>query len=331
MFGFVGRRVAFLGLTATVMSVVIFVATRVLPGDAATQTLGIYVGWDRVQAVRQQMGLDQPAWQQYLHWIGGALHGDLGRSLAFSEPVSSQVRAAAGHSLLLAALTIVLAAVFGVGIGTLAGLRRGTWLDSAAVAISTLAVSVPEFLLPLLLILVFGVQLGWFPTFGWSGLDAGIGAAISHLVLPVVTLTLLALPHLIRVTRSSVIDSAASEHVRVAAARGLRRSTVVRRYVLRVALIPPVAVLAMDVGYLLSNVVIVETVFGFPGIGRLTVTAISYRDTPLIQACALLLVLAFGLGSLAGDLVTARLDPRVREAVAGSRRGRRAVAPVRAR
>ena len=330
MLRLLARRSLSLAATTTAMSVVIFAATRALPGDAATQTLGIYVGWDQVQAVRSQLGLNRPAWRQYLDWTGGALHGDLGRSLVYSEPVSGLVRDALGRSLVIAVLSIVVSAVLGIGAGALAGLRQGTWLDSGAVAVSSLAVSVPEFLLPLLLILLFGVELRWLPTFGWSGLDAGVGALAVHLVLPVLTLSLLALPHLIRVTRSSVIEACASEQVRVAAARGLRRGTVVRRYVLRNALIPPVAVLALDFGYLFSNVVIVETVFGLPGIGRLTVIAISYRDTALIQACAMLLVVIFGLANLAGDLVTARLDPRVREAMAGAgrRRGRAAPTPV---
>lgn len=329
MVRFLGRRLLFLGVTMMVMSGVIFVATRALPGDAAIQTLGIYIPWARIQDYRQQLGLDQSAWRQYLAWTSGLLHGNFGRSFIYGEPVYGLVRDALGRSMLLAVLTMVLASVLGIGIGTLAGLRYGTWLDSVAVATSSLAVSIPEFLLPLMLILVFAVWLGWLPTFGWPGQDAGVGALIGHLVLPVLTLTLFALPHIVRVTRSSVVEVNGSEQVRVATARGLHRATVVRRYVLRNALIPSVAVMAMDFGYLLSNVVIVETVFAFPGLGRLTVLAISYRDVPLIQACALLLVLMFGLGNLAGDLVTARLDPRIREAMAAG--GRRRPASTRRR
>lgn len=316
MLRFFFRRLALLFAAMIVMSVLIFAATQSLPGDAAKQVLEMYGGSSLVRELRAQLGLDQPLWVQYGRWASGVLHGNLGVSMVYRQPVAKFVGPALVRSLLLIVFTMTLAIVLGVGIGLLVGLRRGSPLDSTLVALTSLAVSVPDFLLALLVILLFGIRLRWFPPFGAAPQGAGLAEVARHIVLPVLTLTLLVLPHVVRVTRSSVIDAMGTEYVRASMGRGLRRWTVVSKYVLRNAMGPTIAVMALDVGLLLGNAVVVESVFGYPGLGQLTVFAISYRDVPLVQACALVLVLVFGLSSLVGDLVTAHLNPRIREGLA---------------
>lgn len=306
------KRLGSVVLTLLVMSVLIFWITQVMPGNVAYMILGDFAQPADVAALEAKLGLNDPGYVQYWRWASGILRGDLGMSLVMERPVSSVLWEAVGRSAILAGISIVLVAVFGIWLGVYAGVNHGKPADHIISYTTYFNIAVPEFFWAIVIIMIFAGQLNWFPATGYASLDSGFGNWARHLVLPVVTLVSGLIAHVSRLTRSSIIDVMHSPYIRAARARGLPERRVVRGHALRNALLPTVTVLAIDVGVLMGGVVVAETIFSYPGLGRMLIFAIQHMDVPLLQACMLVVTCVYALSNLGADLLYAFLNPRIR-------------------
>jgi len=310
---YVARRTLSIALVLVLISLIVFVAIHVLPGSAATLILGEYATAESLRALERDMGLDRPFALQYAAWMGGVVTGDWGYSLAMKQPVTAIVGLRLRNSAWLAGFALVAVALVAIPLGTLAALRRGRWLDLAILTGSYIGISVPEFVTGMVLILVFaGPSLHLFPTGDYAPLAAGLRTWLSHLVLPALTLTLVLLAHVLRQTRSGLVEVLQSAYVRTARLKGATERRVVGRHALRNGLLPAVTVIALDLGYLMGGIVVVEEVFAYPGMGRLILYAIQNRDVPLLQVSILIVAATYAFANFAADLAYAWLDPRIR-------------------
>lgn len=303
MIRFILRRLVLLGPLLFGVSILVFLTLRLIPGDPARLALGAEATEDQVQLMRRQWGLDQPLPVQYVYWIGHALQGDWGRSTVSRVPAGEEIALRLPATLRLAAVSVVIATVLGMGFGVLAAVRHNTWVDRVSMVVALLGVCTPSFWLGLMLILVFSVQLGWLPSFGQGGVD--------HLVLPSLTLGAAAAALIARVTRSSLLEVMSADYLRTARAKGLAEHLVVARHALRNALIPVLTLLGLEFGGLLAGAIVTETVFAYPGIGLLLVNSIANRDFPVVQPALLLFALQFVLINLLVDVLYAVVDPRI--------------------
>jgi len=313
---YIARRVAAIGLILIVISMLIFAITQALPGNVARMIAGQFATPDVIAAIEAKLGLNDPLVVQYWRWAGSVLAGDLGQSLIMERPIGPMLRSALANSALLAALSFVLVAVVGVGLGIVAAIRHNTAIDHGISLFTFLGISVPEFFWGIVLILVFAGYLQWLPS-GGAG-DAAGGVSLKYLVLPAATLTFTLIAHVSRMTRSSMLETLRSQYVLYARAKGLPERVVLMRHALRNALLPTITVLAIDVGWLIGGIVVVETVFSFPGLGRLLLFAIERHDLPLIQATILVVAAIYCVANLAADLLYAYFNPKIRY---GSARG----------
>jgi peptide/nickel transport system permease protein len=309
---FLGRRLLLVALVMAIVSVLIFAVVQILPGDVAVMILGTSATPADLAALRVKLGLDRPAPLRYLDWIGGAIRGDWGASLLYQVPVRPLVLERLGRSAVLAGLALVVAVPLAVGLGALSALRRGRLVDQAVGLTTLVAVSLPEFIIGTVLVLVVAFQLDLLPPSSLIDPGTSLWRAAPSLVLPTLTLVLALLAHMIRMTRASMLEVLEQPYVRAARLRGLRPRRVALRHALRNALLPTVGIIAINVGYLIGGIVVVETVFAYPGLGRLMVDAVNHRDVPVIQMTALLIALTYALANLAADLAYAYLDPRIR-------------------
>jgi len=275
-----------------------------LTGDPARLYLGDFATPEAVQEVRERWGLDRPVLVQFVDYVGGVLTGDLGQSLRYSRPVSQLIVSRIGMSALLAFTALVLAVAVSVPLGTLAAIYRGTWIDSLIRLLIVVGQAVPRFYLGILLIILFSLYLDWFPTSG--------AGTFRHLVLPAVTLATPSIALLARLTRSSVIDVLGQDFVRTARSKGVRPLSVIARHVLRNALIAPVTVIAIQFSQLMGGAVVVETVFGWPGLGQLAVQSVYTRDFVLIQGSVLVFTAIVVAMNIVTDALYGFLDPRIR-------------------
>ena len=282
----------------------VFLLAHVVPGDPVQQMLGEGARAEDLQQLRHALGLDQPLALQYGRYLAGVARGNLGESIRFRQPVAHVVLARYPATLELAVVALLVCAAIGIPAGMLAAERRGEPTDHAIGFFTLLGLSVPNFALGPVLILVFSVLLGWLPVSGRDGL--------AHLVLPAVTLGAALAAILTRMVRTSVMEELSSDYVRTARAKGLSESVVLFRHAFRNALIPILTILGLQFGTLLAGTIVTETIFSWPGIGRLAVQAISARDYPLLQGCILLIAVSYVLVNLLTDLVYALVDPRVR-------------------
>jgi ABC-type dipeptide/oligopeptide/nickel transport system permease component len=285
------------------VSILVFLTLRLVPGDPARLALGAEATEDQVQLMRRQWGLDQPLPVQYAYWIGHALQGDWGRSTVSRVPAGDEIALRLPATLRLAALSVLIASVLGIGFGVFAAVRHNTWLDRVSMFVALLGVCTPSFWLGLMLILVFSVQLGWLPSFGQGGVD--------HLILPSLTLGAAAAALIARVTRSSLLEVMSADYLRTARAKGLAEHLVITRHALRNALIPVLTLLGLEFGGLLAGAIVTETVFAYPGIGLLLVNSIANRDFPVVQPALLLFAVQFVLVNLLVDVLYAVVDPRI--------------------
>jgi peptide/nickel transport system permease protein len=307
------RRLASIALILLLVSAIVFVAIHVLPGNAATLILGEYATPEALRTLEREMGLDRPLLVQYASWIRSVVTGDWGVSLAMKQPVATVVGYRLRNSAFLAIAALIVVVVVGIPLGTLAALRRGRRLDLAIVTATYVGISIPEFVTGLLLLLVLaGPSLGWLPTSGYAELSSGVAAWARHLVLPAMTLTIVLLAHVVRQTRSGMADVLAAPYIRTAQLKGASTRRIVLRHALRNGLLPTITVLALDLGYLMGGIVVVEEVFAYPGLGRLIIYAVQNRDVPLLQMCALVVASVYVLANFAADLTYAWLDPRIR-------------------
>ena len=306
------QRVGYVGVLLVIMSVLVFLATHALPASTAEVILGQYATPETIAALERKLGLTRPLLEQYSDWASGVLRGDLGRSLVMEMPVAPVLWAALGRSAVLAISALTVVSGFGIALGVLAAVRRGRLVDHLASAFTFVGLSVPEFFWGLLLILLLGSYLQWFPTSGYGLPDEGLWSYASHLVLPVMALTIGLLAHVSRLTRSSMIEALDSDYVKVARARGFSEWTVTLRHALRNAMLPTITVLAQDVGFLIGGIVAVETIFAYPGVGRLLVFALERHDLPLMQAAILVMTAVQCLANLTADLLYGFFNPRIR-------------------
>lgn len=332
MLDYIVRRVGQLLLVMFGVSIVVFIAMHLLPGDVATLLLGDRATAASLAKLRHQLGLDEPVIVQYWRFLSGALSGDFGTSLRDNRSAIGEVLQAFPVTLQLTLSALVLAVAIGVPLGVFAAFREGTWVDTAITTPTLFGVSMPVFWLGLMALLLFSEKLGWLPVGGvmpvgarmarptglsvidaaLSGNPALLGQAISHLILPAATLATVPLALITRITRGEVLASMNLDHVRTARSKGLPEGRVIRAHILRNALIPIVTVIGLQLGLLLSGAVLTETIFSLPGLGRLMVDAILARDYPVVQAGALFAATVFVLVNLAVDLCYAVLDPRIR-------------------
>jgi ABC-type dipeptide/oligopeptide/nickel transport system permease component len=288
------------GVTLAVFSMLFLV-----PGDPVKMMLAEFVtNPDQVARMRAELHLDEPLLQQYGRFVGNALRGDLGTSIRSRRPVVQEIRENLASTAQLALGSMLVAVVVGVGLGLLAAVSRNSWLDVGAMLIALLGVSMPSFWLGLLLILLFSLYLGWFPATG--------GGSLAHLVMPMVTLGLIAAAIIARLTRSSMLEVLGQDYIRTARAKGLAGWAVVARHGLKNAVIPVVTIFGLQFGNLLAGTVIVETVFSLPGLGRLIVGGILNKDFPLVQGTILFVAAAYVVINLLVDLAYAFFDPRIR-------------------
>jgi peptide/nickel transport system permease protein len=309
---FVGRRLLLVALVMAIVSVLIFGVVQILPGDVAVMILGTSATPQDLAALRVKLGLDRPAPLRYLDWIGGTLRGDWGTSLLYQVPVRPLVFERLGRSAVLAVLALTVAVPLAIGLGVASALRRNRFLDQAVGLVTLVAVSLPEFISGTVLILVLAFRFAIFPPSSLIDPRVSLWSAAPSLVLPTLTLVLALIAHMTRMTRASMIEVLEKPYVRAARLRGLRPRLVILRHALRNALLPTVGIVAINVGFLLGGIVVVESVFAYPGLGRLMVDAVNHRDVPVIQMAALLIALTYALANLAADVVYAYLDPRIR-------------------
>jgi peptide/nickel transport system permease protein len=309
--GFIARRLGALAIVLAVVSVLTFAVVQILPGDVATEILGTSATPEDLAALRIKMGLTRPAPVRYAEWIGGVVRGDWGLSLLYQTPVRPLVLEGLGRSAVLAGLALLIAVPLSIGLGVAAALRRDRLLDHAISTLTLIALSLPEFVWGTLLILLLAYRFRVFPPSSLVDPRASAGMLAASLALPVLTLILALLAQMTRMTRASMIDALRQPFTEAARLRGLRPRRVVA-HALRNALLPTVGIVALNVGFLLGGIVIVETVFAYPGLGRLLVDSVNHRDVPMLQMATLVVASAYGLANLGADIVYAYLDPRIR-------------------
>jgi peptide/nickel transport system permease protein len=306
------RRI-WLGLLALLaISALLFFATTMLPGDVAAALLGQQATPESLLRLRQTLGLDQPAWQRYLHWLVALLHGDFGTSLASGRPIVAEVLPRLGNTLVLASLAAVIAVPLSVGLGLMCAVREGGVLDRIVSTLCVVTISVPEFFLGYVLIGVFAIQLGWLPSLAVINPGMSLGARLAAVTLPACTLVLVVLAHMLRMTRASLLSVMSAPYIEMAYLKGLKRSTVILRHALPNAAAPIIAVVTLNLGYLVVGVVVVEVVFVYPGAGQLLVDAVSKRDLPLVQACGLIFAAIYVALNVAADMIALLANPRLR-------------------
>ncbi|HEX2290092.1 MAG TPA: ABC transporter permease [Pseudonocardiaceae bacterium] len=293
------------------VSVLAFSLIHLVEGDPIRQALGTRFSQEAYDALEKRNGLDLPVVQQYFRWLGHALTGDLGVSFRSGQPVTAIIAERLPATLTLAFSSILLALLIAVPLGTISALRPRSVIDRLATVFSQFGISVPDFWMAIMLILVFAGTLGWLPTGGYVSPFESFGGWLQRLILPTVVTGLVSGSVITRFVRSSVLEALGQDHVRTAHAKGLPPREVLNWHVLRNALLPLVTVTGVQLAYLLSGVVVVEIVFSWPGLGQLAIQAVDERNYPVLQGTVLLFALVFLLINLVVDLLYTRIDPRI--------------------
>lgn len=290
---------------------IVYMIVHIVPGDPARVILGAYASNEAVAAIRERLGLNDPFLQQYGSWLFDALRGDLGSSLITSQPVAPQLLQRLGPTIELSFASLVVGLVIAFPVGILSAVRPGSKLDLVASFLSQIGVSVPSFWMGILLILLFSLTLGWLPPSGYTPFAEDIGDWLGHLILPAVTSGIVSASILTRFIRSAMLDVLHMNYIQTARSKGLTEQTVTLRHALRNALISIVTIIGLQITALMSGVVIVEVVFGWPGLGRLALDAVLDRDYPLLQGAVLTVAIVVTLVNLVVDMLYFFLDPRI--------------------
>jgi peptide/nickel transport system permease protein len=296
------------------VSLLAFLMMALIPGDPARAILGSYATPENVATLERQLNLDRPMPVQYVTWLGNILTGDFGRSYSLNRPVLDEILDRFAATMLLAGAAFILMLLLGLSAGIIAAVKQYRWQDRAATVAALVGLSMPSFWLAMILISIFSVRLGWFPASGMRPAfgDPSLLDLLRHLALPASALALVASGVVARLTRSAMLEVLRQDYVRTATAKGLRPRVVVMRHAFRNALVAIVPVIGVQIGFLLGGAVYIETVFSWPGIGRMLVTAISTRDVLLVQGGVVVVAFTYVLINLTADLVQASLDPRIR-------------------
>ncbi len=303
-------------LTIPVMvgiSVVVFLIMALIPGDPATAILGAFATPENATKLRAELGLDRPLIEQYFTWAGNLLSGDFGRSYALNRPVLDELLERLGPTLLLAGSAMCVCVLLGLIAGLLAAVKQYTWVDQGLTLFTLIGISAPSFWLGLMAVSLFTVQLGWLPASGMYTPygDESLGDLLVHLLMPAVTLGLVASSVIARLTRTSMLEQLRQDYIRTARAKGERETAVVIRHAFRNALVGLIPVLGLQAGFVLGGAVYIETVFQWPGIGRMLVNAISTRDILLVQGGVMMVATIYVFFNLLADLIQHALDPRI--------------------
>ncbi len=314
MWLFLGKRLFAIVPILLGLSILVFAMMALIPGDPATAILGSYATPENVARLNEQLGLDRPLPQQYLIWAGNLLQGDLGRSYALNRPVAHEVFERFGATLILAGSALLLCAFFGLLAGVVAAVRQFRWTDRIVTLVVLVGISTPSFWLGLLMIMLFAVHLQWLPA---SGMYAAYGGGdlpdlLRHLAMPAVTLAVVATGVIARLTRTAMLEVLRQDYIRTARAKGVPERRVIYRHAFKAALVTVIPVLGIQAGFVIGGAVYIETVFQWPGIGRMLVNAISTRDLLLVQGGVLVVAVSYVLFNLAADILQALLDPRLR-------------------
>ena len=308
---FLFKRLITLVATLVGTSVVVFLVLEVLPGNAAQILMGPDASPDAVQALAVKLGLDQPAWTRYWHWVGGMLTGDLGLSYAYSTPVSELIVERLTLTVPLAVMAMALTTAIALGAGVYAAARHNKAGDVGVMALSQVGIAIPNFWFAILLILLFSVYLQWFSAGGFPGWDEGVLEGVKALMLPALSLAVVQSAILARITRSAVLEVSREDFVRTARAKGASRTRTLWGHVLRNAMIPVVTVMGLQFAELLAGTIVVESVFYLPGLGRLIFQSISNRDLIVVRNCVMLLAAMVVIVNFVVDVLYAAIDPRV--------------------
>lgn len=305
------KRLAIGALTLLVVSAVIFWAVELLPGDIATEVLGQSATPETIAAFKDRFGLNDPAGVRYVNWLGNALRGDLGLSLANQRPIAGLIGDRAFNTFFLAAYAALIAVPVAVLLGLVAALYRGSFLDRW-ISSSTLAViSFPEYFVAYILILIFSVQLGWFPSLASVTPNMALGDRLYAAFLPALTMVLIVVAHMMRMTRAAIVNLLALPYIEMADLKGIKRWRVIVVHALPNAIAPIVTVIALNLAYLIVGVVLVEVVFVYPGLGQLLVDSVSKRDMPVVQAACLIFAATYILLNLFADIIGIVSNPRL--------------------
>jgi peptide/nickel transport system permease protein len=312
MLSFLLRRLLSTVPVLLIVAVLVFGMLRLTPGDPAAILAGDAATTEQIAQIRNGLGLDRSIPEQFGIWFGRMLTGDLGESFYYKTRVTTLIGQRLEPTLSLAAVTITIAVVIAVPLGVLAAWRFGGWLDRGLMAFSVLGFSVPVFVLAYLLIWLVSLKLGWLPVQGYQRIGDGVGLWLKHLILPAVTLSVIYIALIARVTRASVLETLGEDYIRTARAKGLPEAKVLLRHALANAAVPTATVIGIGIALLIGGVVVTESVYAIPGLGRLTVDAVLARDFPTIQGVILLFSFVYVLVNLAVDLSYVVLDPRIR-------------------
>ncbi len=312
MISYILRRLAATVPVLFTVAVMVFLMLRLTPGDPAAIIAGDNATTQQILDIRTRLGLEQPILQQFFIWLGGLLRGELGESFFFRKTVFELISERIEPTLSLAFLTIVLAVLIAIPLGVIAAYKQGTWIDRIVMGFSVIGFSVPVFVIGYLLIYVFAIKLGWFPVQGYQRIGNGIWPWFRSLVLPACTLSVIYVALIARMTRTSVLEVLSEDYIRTARAKGQTEVKVLFQHALKNAAVPIVTVVGIGVALLIGGVVVTESVYSIPGLGRLTVDAVLARDFPVIQAIILAFSLVYVLINLIVDLSYTIFDPRIR-------------------
>ncbi len=308
----IARRLALGLLTMWVVSLLVFASTEILPGDVAESILGRDVPEEMKEQMRERLGLNRPAIVRYGDWLWGLLQGDLGNSLGSGRPIADLLEHRLWNTARLALITSLIAVPSAVGLGLYAATRAQTRTDRSISIITLCLISLPEFFLAALLVFIFAVQLRWFPAIPVIRSGQSFGATLYALALPILTLTFAVLAHMARMTRNAVIGVLSSAYIETAILKGVPRRAIILHHAFPNALSPIINVVALNLAYLVAGVVIIETVFSYPGLGRLMIDAVATRDIPLIQVCGMIFCITYVLLNLLADILSTLCNPRLR-------------------
>ncbi|HWA44909.1 MAG TPA: ABC transporter permease [Hypericibacter adhaerens] len=314
MFRLIVHRVILGVLTLLAVSALIFVATEILPGDVASAVLGQGATPETLAVFRHELGLDRPAYIRYFEWLFNALQGDLGVALTNKRDIVATITPKFDNTMFLAGYAALIAVPLAVGMGIVAAINEGKWIDRAANIVSLAAISFPEFFIAYVLILFFAVRWHLFPVLSTVFPDMTLGHKLYVVALPAVTLTMLVTAHMLRMTRSSVLSIMSQPYIEMAFLKGLKRSRVVFVHALPNAAAPIITVIALNLAYLIVGVVVIETVFVYPGVGQFMVDGVTKRDLPVVQACGLVFAGAFVILNTIADVLAILVNPRLRKA-----------------
>lgn len=314
MWAYIGKRLLAAIPIMVGLSVIVFGMMQLIPGDPATAILGAYATPENVERLNRQLGLDRSVLEQYFIWAGNLLQGDMGRSYSLNRPVADEVFERFGATLILAGVSLVLCSLFGVLAGIASAVRQFGWTDRLVTFLVLVGISTPSFWLGLLLIMLFAVHLQWLPASGMYAVYGGgdLADLIRHLVMPAVTLAVVATAVIARLTRTAMLEVLRQDYIRTARAKGLSERRAIYRHAFKAALVAIIPVVGIQAGFVLGGAVYIETVFQWPGIGRMLVTAISTRDLLLVQGGVLVVAASYVLFNLLADVLQTVVDPRLR-------------------